>query len=329
MVRRNMAPPRAQAHDITLMDLNHLRSFIAVAQFGHLTRASEALHLSQPALSSHIKTLEEQFGVMLFERTPTGMSLTPSGRRLLVEAEQIIGAVQHLAHSAQDLRGQPTGHLKIGTVLNPATLRVGETISRALERYPQIELELYQMMSSDVLARLRNGTLDAGFFFGAAPESDIDSIPLRDVVYRVTLAASRADELLAAEWETVAQQPWIVAPAPSSHHQLVMNLFANGAPRPERIIEADSESVINDLVESGVGVSLIRDEIAAHSVDTGRTVIWPNRQVTTKLWFVHPAARRTDPLIVALRDVQQDIWTAEALREREGEPIAATASATR
>ena len=151
------------------MDLNHLRSFVAVAKFGHLTRASEALHLSQPALSSHIKTLEEQFGVTLFERTPTGMTLTPSGRRLLVEAEQIIGAVRHLAHSAQDLRGQPTGHLKIGTVLNPATLRVGETISRALERYPQIELELYQVMSSDVLARLRNGTLDAGFFFGDAP----------------------------------------------------------------------------------------------------------------------------------------------------------------
>src|SRR5215510_11239405 len=156
------------------MDLNHLRSFVAVAKFGHLTRASEALHLSQPALSSHIKTLEEQFGVTLFERTPTGMTLTPSGRRLLVEAEQIIGAVRHLKDSAQDLRGQPTGHLKIGTVLNPATLRVGEMISRALERYPQIELELSQVMSSDVLAGIRDGTLDAGFYFGAAPDSDLD-----------------------------------------------------------------------------------------------------------------------------------------------------------
>lgn len=296
------------------MDLNHLRSFVAVAKFGHLTRASEALHLSQPALSSHIKTLEEQFGVTLFERTPTGMTLTPSGRRLLVEAEQIIGAVRHLAHSAQDLRGQPTGHLKVGTVLNPAILRVGEMISRALDRYPQIELELYQLMSSDVLARLRNGTLDAGFYFGAAPESDLDSIPLRDIVYRVTLPATRADELLGAEWETIAQQPWIVAPAPSSHHQLVMNLFGDDAPRPERIIEADTESVINNLVESGVGVSLIRDEIAAQSVDAGRSVIWPGRDVTTKLWLVHAADRGSDPLISALLDVQRDVWDDEPHR---------------
>jgi DNA-binding transcriptional LysR family regulator len=291
------------------MDLNHLRSFVAVAKFGHLTRASESLHLSQPALSSHIKTLEEQFGVTLFERTPSGMTLTPSGRRLLGEAEQIIGAVRHLAHSAQDLRGQPTGHLKIGTVLNPATLRVGETISRALERYPQIELELYQAMSSEVLARIRSGTLDAGFYFGPVPESDIDSIALRDILYRVTLPASRADELAAADWEIIAQQPWIVAPAPSTHHQLVMNLFGDGAARPERIVEADSESVINDLVESGVGVSLVRDEIAAQSVGGGRSVVWPGRVITTKLWFVHAADRRTDPLIVALRDVQHDVWS--------------------
>jgi len=312
------------------MDLNHLRSFVAVAKFGHLTRASEALHLSQPALSSHIKTLEEQFGVTLFERTPTGMTLTPSGRRLLVEAEQIIGAVRHLAHSAQDLRGQPTGHLKIGTVLNPATLRVGEMISRALDRYPQIELELSQVMSSDVLAGIRNGTLDAGFYFGPAPDSDIDSIPLRDVVYRVTLPAARADELACAGWQTIAQQPWIVAPAPSSHHQLVMSLFGDGTARPERIIEADSESVINDLVESGVGVSLIRDEIAAQSVEAGRSVVWPGREITTKLWLVHAAERRSDPLIVALREVQQDVWsdTREASHESAA-PLAAAADAAR
>jgi DNA-binding transcriptional LysR family regulator len=164
-------------------------------------------------------------------------------------------------------------------------------------------------MSSDVLAGVRDGTLDAGFFFGPAPESDIDSIPLRDVVYRVTLPAMRADELLTADWEAIAQQPWIVAPAPSTHHRLVMSLFGDGAARPERIVEADSESVINDLVESGVGVSLVRDEIAVQSVDAGRSVVWPGRAITTKLWLVHAADRRSDPLIVALREVQHDVWS--------------------
>jgi len=292
------------------MDLNHLRSFVAVAKFGHLTRASEALHLSQPALSSHIKALEEQFGVMLFERNPSGMALTPAGRRLVAEAEQIIGAVRHLTDAAQDLRGQPTGNLKVATVLDPAMLRVGELTSRALARYPQIEFLFFQVMSSDALARVRNGTLDAGFYFGARPDADLDSVALRDIEYRITLPAAWADRLLTAPWESVAVQPWVVAPAPSSHHRLVMNLFGDEAPRPERIIEADNEQLLINLVESGLGASLIRDEVAAQSVDAGRSVIWPGRRITTKLWLVHLADRKSDPLIVALRDVLRDVWFA-------------------
>jgi len=289
------------------MDLTHLRSFVAVAKVGHLTRASETLHLSQPAVSSHIKTLEEQFGVTLFERSASGMALTPSGRQLLAETEQIIGAVEHLKHSAQDLRGQPTGNLKLGTVLDPAVLRVGALLARSLHRYPQIELDLYQVMSSDALARVRNGGLDASFYFGALPEVDLCSVSLRDMVYRVVIPMVWADELREAPWETVAERPWIVAPAPSSHRHLVMDLLRDRT--PQRIIEADNESVINNLVESGVGVSLIREEIATESTNSGRSVIWPGSLVTTRLWLVYSADRNSDPLLAALLDVLRDVWT--------------------
>jgi DNA-binding transcriptional LysR family regulator len=289
------------------MDLNHLRSFVAVAQLGHLTRAAETVHLSQPALSSHIKTLEEQFGVTLFERTSSGMNLTPSGRRLLTEVEQIIAAVARLKHSAQDLRGQPTGNLKIGTVLDPAVLRVGDLMLRTLERYPQLELELLQVMSSDGVARVRSGEIDASYYFGVLP-ADLTGVPLRDIIYRVTLPVAWADKLLDAPWETFAEQPWIVAPEPSSHRQLVMELFGDPVRHPERIIEADTESVINNLVESGVGVSLIRDEIAAQSFDAGRSLIWPGLHVTTKLWLVHAASRAADPLLAAFLEVLGEVW---------------------
>ncbi len=293
------------------MDLNQLRSFVTVAQFGHLTRAAETLHLSQPALSGHIKALEEQFGVTLFERSSTGMALTPAGRRLLTEAARIIDAVQHLQHSAQELRGEPTGNLKLGTVLDPSILRVGDLLVLMRERYPQIEVDLNQVMSSEGLARIRGGTLDASFYFGARPESDLSAIPLRDIVYRVSMPAAWSGELLDAPWETIAQRPWIVAPEPSTHRRLVMALFREPASRPDRIVEADSESVINNLVESGVGMSLIRDEIVTQSVDAGYSVIWPGTHVTTKLWLVHAADRETDPLVLALVDVLRELWRVE------------------
>ena len=103
------------------------------------------------------------------------MSLTPSGRRLLAESAQIINAVEHLKHSAQELRGEPTGNLKLGTVLEPSVLRVGDLLVRARDLYPQIELELAQVMSSDALARVRSGALDASFYFGAKPDADLEA----------------------------------------------------------------------------------------------------------------------------------------------------------
>ena len=288
------------------MDLNHLRSFVTVAKFGHLTRAAEALHLSQPALSGHVKALEEELGVTLFERTPSGMAVTPAGQRLLVEAEDIIGAVQHLAHSAQELRGQPTGRIKLGTVLEPALLRVGDLLVRALERYPEIELELHQAMSSEALARVRNGAFDASFYFGDRPEPDLFAVDLRDITYRVAIPIAWADEMRDASWDAVAQRPWIVAPEPSSHRQLVLQLFGDGP--PPRIIEADSESVINNLVESGAGISLIRDEAGPATAEAARYFIWPDSEVRTHLWLVHAADRESDPLLVALRDVLATVW---------------------
>ena len=290
------------------MDLNQLRTFVTVADFGHLTRAAEALHLSQPAVSGHIKALEEGFGVTLFERSSSGMSLTPSGRRLLAESAQIISAVEHLKHSAQELRGEPTGKLKIGTVLEPSVLRVGDLLVQARDLYPQIELELAQVMSSDALARVRGGTLDASFYFGAKPDPDLAGTELRDIAYHVTMPAAWAGELESASWDAIASRPWIVAPEPSTHRRLVMELFHAPTPSPERIVEADNESVINNLVESGVGLSLIRDEIATQSVDAGRTVRWQGPGVTTRLWLVHLADRAGDPLLAALTDALQQVW---------------------
>jgi len=266
------------------MDLNHLRSFVTVAQFGHLTRAAETLHLSQPALSAHIKTLEEEFGVTLFERSSSGMTLTPSGRRLLAEAEQIIGAVEHLRHSAQELRGEPTGTLRLGTVLDPSVLRVGDLLVRARERYPQIEIELTQVMSSDALARVRSGDLDASFYFGERPESDLLCIPLRDIRYRVAMPATWAAELVDAPWEKVAERPWIVAPEPSSHRRLVMELFHDRGPQPERIVEPlngdrlpvhlhrEVGGLLGDLDFHGAVVRLDPDDHAQqyHGQQTGR-----------------------------------------------------------
>src|SRR5205809_14411 len=98
------------------MELYQLRSFAAVAELGHLTRAAEKLHISQPALSAQIKALEDELGVALFERTPSGMTLTAAGQRLLPEATKVVSAAGALSSHAKAFVGEITGRARCITL---------------------------------------------------------------------------------------------------------------------------------------------------------------------------------------------------------------------
>jgi DNA-binding transcriptional LysR family regulator len=87
-----------------------------------------------------------------------------------------------------------------------------------------------------------------------------------------------------------------------------MELFHDRSALPARLIEADNEPVIINLVESEVGVSLVREELASASGKAGRVAVWPGASAVTKLWLVHDAKRNADPLLQALLEVLYEIW---------------------
>jgi DNA-binding transcriptional LysR family regulator len=291
------------------MELNQLRAFVAIAKIGQLTRAAEKLHLSQPALSGQIKALEEALGISLFARTSIGMTLTPGGRTLLGEAERILAAIQQLKQTAQHLQGRLAGRLSLGTVLDPTTLRLGDFLARAIESHPLIDMELHQVFSGAALEGVRDGTLDASFFFGAIDDDALHGEALRPLTYRVALPVEWA--LPEDDWNAIAARPWILAPPTSSHRQLAMDLFQMRGVSPVQVIEADNETVILNLVESGVGVSIAREELARASAQDGRIAVWPGAELMTQLWFIFAAQREDDPLLEAVRAVLREVWRHE------------------
>jgi DNA-binding transcriptional LysR family regulator len=292
------------------MELTQLRAFVEIAKIGQLTRAAEKLHLSQPALSGQLKSLEESLGVSLFDRSSSGMTLTAAGRALLAEAERIVDSVEQLQLAARQLRGRASGRLRVGTVLDPETLRVGEFLARAVEAYPLIEIELHQLFSGAALEGVRDGTLDASFFFGSIDDDRIHAVPLRALVYRVVLPPDWGVTARDAEWGAIAARPWILAPPTSSHRQLVMDLFGTRGDEPQQVIEADSEAVILNLIESGVGVSIAREDLAHAAEEKGRIAIWSGTELTTRLWFICAAARTSDPVLKAALEVLHEVWHA-------------------
>jgi len=290
------------------MEISQLRAFVEIAKLGQLTRAADRLHLSQPALSGQLKALEESLGVSLFERSSSGMTLTSGGRSLLAEAEGILAGIQQLKQTAQQLQGRPTGHLSIGTVLDPTTLRVGDFLARAIESYPLIQIEFHQVFSGAAMAGVRSGELDAAFFFGAPADGGISAEPLRELTYRVAFPSEWGLDARRIEWSALAARPWILAPETSSHRELAMQLFAERGVAPTQVTEADNETVIVNLIESGVGASIAREELALASEQEGRIVIWPGAKLETRLWFIHQSSRLADPLLEAMRAVLREVW---------------------
>jgi DNA-binding transcriptional LysR family regulator len=290
------------------MELYQLRTFSAVAELGSLARATERLHLSQPAASAQIKALEEEFGFSLFERKPNGLSLTRAGADLLPFAQRILAAASALTLHAQGLRGQVGGRFKFGALFDPTLLRLGEFMSRLLGRHPLLEIEIRHQNSRAVNAGVASGEFDAGIAMGEQALPGITAVTLTRLRYRIVAPAAWREKLGDAKWKDIAALPWISTPKDGSHFQMAEALFRRNRVVPQKVLEADSELIITSLVVAGVGLGLMREDRAIEAHAKGTVVLVGQGSATTSLRYIYLQSRDADPAIQALLEVIRELW---------------------
>ncbi len=295
-------------------DLHQLRTFVAVADAGGLTHAAERIHLSQPAASAHIKSLERVLGVALFARRANGLALTRHGAMLLPEAQRILAAAAEFSAHAQCLQGQVTGRLRLGAIFDPVLLRLGALMSRMIARHPMIEIEIHHGSSLSLIAGVRSGAIDAGFVLGARPLLGVAALPLKSLEYRIVAPAAWKKKLAGARWVEIARLPWISAPRDGSHYQMASELFARHRFKPFKVIEADSETAISSLVAAGVGLGLMRADLAAAAAEEQKIFVHPAGRARTLLRFIVPEGREAEPALRATLDVVRELWRSRGKR---------------
>ena len=291
------------------MELYQLQSFVTVARENHLTRAAERLNISQPAVSAHVKALEEEFDQPLFIRTPTGMQLTAGGSVLYKKAKKVLQEVSELTRLGENLLNQPVGIIRIGLNRNAEFLRISPLYQQLRNQYPNFEIILHQSISGTILKLIRTNELDCGFVLGSCDADDLCLLQLARFRLRVIGPVELQARLEKADFAALAEFPWIGIPEDCPYNRIMKEYFYDQGMYPRTEAVADQQAAIISMIESGVGLNFMLEEEALQAEGQGKLAIWPGGSFPIELFFAYRANDDHSSMIQAVKKIITAIWS--------------------
>lgn len=242
------------------MRIEQLEYVVAVSKHGSLRRASEHLHVSQPALSEAISKLERELGVAVLDRRRSGARVSHAGRDLLQPIADVLESVARLRAAAGDQLASRR-LLRVGTV-NAATVTLLLPALRAFQaEHPSSTVEIHNLQQDDIYLRLTEGTLDVGLvnlFEGDDVPPELEQTPL---LAGRPVAVIPAAHPLAARHEVSAEElrseRFVAMRAGYLMHRFAHRLF--GSDLPVEWYSADGAEMGKVMVAHGIGIALLPD----------------------------------------------------------------------
>lgn len=162
------------------MNLRDLRYLLALADHRHFGRAAEASHVSQPTLSTQIRKLEEELGITLVERAPRKVMLTEAGAEIAQRARTVIAEVEQMREIARRAHDPESGTLRLGLFPTLGPYLLPHVVGPLRARYPKLELLLIEEKTEALIARLREGRIDAAILALPVDDEGLEHAPLFD-----------------------------------------------------------------------------------------------------------------------------------------------------
>lgn len=261
------------------INLHLLRLFAMVARHRSFSRAAEALHISQPAISKGVRELEAQLGTRLLERGgPGGVALTEAGRVLAGHAAALFTAERAAEEDLAAFRGLHRGTLAIGASTTIATYLLPRVIGAFHRRHPQVELRLTSVNTHAVVELLLARELDVALVEGPVEEPGLLAEPWgEDEMVLVAGATHPLASVEAPAPEALAGELILVREPGSGTRDVGFEALAAWGVQPRRTLEVGSTEAIKQLVAAGVGVAVVSAAAAADQIALGRLCVPPLR----------------------------------------------------
>ncbi len=255
------------------MTLEQLRIFATVAERLHMTRAAEALHITQSAASAAVAALETRYGVLLFNRVGRGLELSEAGRVFLPEARAVLARAGAAAQALDELAGLERGSIRIAASQTVANYWLPKRLTAFAHAHPAIEMSLTVANTQQVAGAVLEGLADIGFVEGA-----VESELLTAVVVggdRLSLYAAPDHALVRAKTvsvEDLREALWVMRePGSGTRSEFEVELAARGVdPRALKVLlELPSNEAVLAAAANGGSLAAVSDLAAAPHIAAG------------------------------------------------------------
>ncbi|MBB6583813.1 LysR family transcriptional regulator [Ralstonia solanacearum] len=286
------------------MDIRQLRALLAVAETGSATKAAEMLRIVQPAVSRHIRLLEEEFGVELFGRERHGMVLTEAGKTL---AEYGRRALQELDRARAEIRpasGAISGTASIGLLPSTCELLAAELVASVKHKHPALVVRLTVGYAGNLMQWLEAGDVETALLYDPKSGPGIHIEPLLDErLYLVgppgTVALDDVHDVAA-----LRDLPLILPNAPHGLRTVVEHACAVAGITPTIAVETNSLNLQKSLVAAGFGYTVLPTSAVSEEIGSGALAAAPldSPDLSRRIVLARLAARRVSPAanVVAL-----------------------------
>lgn len=239
-------------------DLADLRAFLAVADLGSFRSASEAIFLSQSALSRRIDKLEEALGVQLFTRTTRSITLTSVGRAFVHKARNVLNELDNALLGIRDVAERLSGQVCLACVPSAVSYFLPDVISGFHALYPRIRVRVLDESSADVLLAVTKGDADFGLTYIGTQEPDVEFTPLIEELFVV--ACPKSHPLARRKnvtWEELSNYDYIALAQGSGNRFLIDQALASVSIKPRWFCEVQHVPALVSMVSAGLGVGVV------------------------------------------------------------------------
>lgn len=246
------------------MTLTELKYVIAVARHRHFGRAAESCSVSQPSLSVAIRKLEEELGVTIFERRSNDISVTPIGQQIVDQAQKVVEEARRIPEIAHQGRDPLSGPLRLGVIYTIGPYLLPELISRMIETTPRMPLVLEEGFTTELLAKLRNGSIDVAITADTLVDTGFMTMEVYEENFVVAVPAHHpwVNRNYVGTDELKDQTMLLLGAGHCFRDQILgvcpdLAVFSTSASDVQKTVEGSSLQTIFHMVAQGLGITVL------------------------------------------------------------------------